>query len=769
MLDLALRDEKLAVEETASIEWHVAPCRRREIEILTHNLLYLIDRDGVKPSDIIVMAPDITPYVPFIRACFENGGTSLDYQIYDLKLSSQNSFIQGFQQLLSLPKNRFDAVSVLQLFEHPAVMKKLKLSAGDLKTIAKWVKETRINWGLSASHRNEVLEAQEQGENGGSWERGLHRLVLGLIASDDPSSVPYDNIEMTSAPLLSVVLETMNRLKEALSPFCLSEKKALHEWARLLKELQSAFFSADGLGDQAVEEEQNLLEIFSRFERIKAFGPETKFSWAFVEKQLEKAFSEQSMNFRESHIGGVKFCSLLPMRAVPAKVVALIGMEEGVFPKIERPSPLNELTRHPETDYVPKSKDYDRSLFLEALLSARQTLLLSHAEESEESRPSVLILELMNALDSAYHHRGKAISECVKVVHPFRASDPLYFQNKAGLRNFSPLDFAAARSTLAPKENRAHFFSELLQAKSPQASGEESLSLTISDLTACSKNPLKMYFNHHLGMDIQEKDDISDEDPFSLDPLDRHHLRQMLFTSPLDKTIEAGKEKGLWPSSLFQECAVDKFSNEGRSLQAYLGGHDLAPDDYFTVEFDLRTKSPQKVNEALWLVPAMKAGPFTLTGALKDVTKEGLCRIKNHSIQDLFELWPQILILNHLAQVLPVKTQLLLTKERKTVPCAVEDHGDWLEKYCSYVDECRRRPSPLLPEWIDDLIKGKSVDEKVSQQLARDERKTHNKTLLYCMRRKHMDALSEENQNTWKEALKTMIPLDHALFQKGRR
>ena len=47
------------------------------------------------------------------------------------------------------------------------------------------------------------------------------------------------------------------------------------------------------------------------------------------------------MTYREDHLQTVRFCSLMPLRSIPAKVIALLGMQEGAFPRSDHHSSLN--------------------------------------------------------------------------------------------------------------------------------------------------------------------------------------------------------------------------------------------------------------------------------------------------------------------------------------------------------------------------------------------------------------------------------------------
>ena len=74
--------------------------------------------------------------------------------------------------------------------------------------------------------------------------------------------------------------------------------------------------------------------------------------------------------------GGVTFATLMPMRAVPFRVVALLGMNDGDYPRSAPPSDFDLMALDVRPGDRSRRED-DRYLFLEALLSARERLHVS--------------------------------------------------------------------------------------------------------------------------------------------------------------------------------------------------------------------------------------------------------------------------------------------------------------------------------------------------------------------------------------------------------
>ena len=75
-------------------------------------------------------------------------------------------------------------------------------------------------------------------------------------------------------------------------------------------------------------------------------------------------------NFRT---GTLTICTLLPMRSVPHRVVALVGLDDGVFPRATTPDGDDALARRPVTGER-DVRGEDRQLLLDALMSAGEHL-----------------------------------------------------------------------------------------------------------------------------------------------------------------------------------------------------------------------------------------------------------------------------------------------------------------------------------------------------------------------------------------------------------
>ena len=166
-----------------SLQFHSCHSPMREMEVLHDQLLALFEEQpDLKPHDIVVMAPDISVYAPFIEAVFATAPEALriPFSISDRGARAENGVIDTFLRILEAAGSRFTASSVLSILESVPLQRNFDLAEPDLEIIRTWIEETGIRWGIDAAHRAE-LGLPAFGEN--SWRAGLDRLLLGYAGA----------------------------------------------------------------------------------------------------------------------------------------------------------------------------------------------------------------------------------------------------------------------------------------------------------------------------------------------------------------------------------------------------------------------------------------------------------------------------------------------------------------------------------------------------------------------------------------------------------
>jgi exodeoxyribonuclease V gamma subunit len=752
-----------------SIQIHASATRLREIQALYNTLLNMIaihadSEDPIGPNDMIVMAPNIVEYEPFIKMVFAQPEGGLDAQILDLHLSSQSLLVQGFLHLLSLPFGRWDAVSLLQLFHYPAFQRKQRIKLEDLHLIEKWIKETGINWGHHSSHRNELLERSHCPEGmadpspAGTWEFGMERLFAGLVFDPNSiglSSAPYENIEFSQSELLGKILSLLRALHEELRPLGDNTLFKLSEWSNFLQTLFEKYFEASSEENKDLGDLLSQLEVFSH---VSTALPEAAYSFLSIKKHLEAALSRQSAAYQESHLSAVRFCSILPMRTIPAKVVVWIGMHEGAFPRQDRKLSLNMLSGNSKADFIPSQTDFDRYLFLEGLLSARKYFVMSYLNYSpkdlKEQAPSLLVAELMNYIDSAYVIQESPPSIHCHFKHPYNAFDASYFAADSLYPNYSQEDYRQAKAFYhIQKKPSHHFIPQFIPAETEALN--EDLKIDLKDLNAFARNPIKTYFNHALGiyLDSPDEHDLRVDEKFQLSPLDKHDLKQKALRNPTEFVLHEYDKKGQMPFGLLKDLALEDVIEDINEMK----GHIRDPEGLFEIEFSDFNKSPRQLENGAWQLPPLRIKyrqhQLVITGKFRDVTKEGLVIHYRADKEDLVKALPQILVFHSLLKQypLPVGTNYIFSKDGKVCPPFMEDPLHLLEKFLDYYFFGINNASPLIPEWVPLLLSSnkENIREKLAGFMNNPHKKVYNDYAQWMVREGNFPHI-ENNLDEWK-------------------
>lgn len=515
-----------------SIRVHSCHSPMREMEVLQDQMLDWFQRDpALTPRDIVVMTPDIETYAPFIHAVFgspEYEARTIPFNVADQGERRQSHVIDTFLQLLALPDTRLGAATVLAFLETAAVRDRFGIIELDLDLIRSWIDETNIRWGIDAAHRAR-LKLPALDDN--TWRAGLDRMLLGYAMSGRGERVfhdilPCDDIEGRAAAVLGRFVEFIERIIAAVG--LLQQKRSLDDWAETLGSLLRDFFQPS---EDAALELQTIRDQLTRLRRHQALsGFDQPIELAAVLERLVPAL-EQDIHNSGFLTGGVTFCGLKPMRSIPFKIVCLVGMNDGAFPRPTQHLSFDLMAAKPRLGDRSTRED-DRYLFLETLLSARDRLHLSYVGQSirdnSEAPPSVLLSELMDCIVQGFEleqtEDGGGVLSRILVHHRLQAFSEEYFKPQGRLFSYSQENCRASAAVRSARATPMAFIQKSLPE--PEAEFRE---LTLDDLASFLGNPARFFLTRRLRLQLpEEAEELSEREPFTLDALANHHLKQEL-------------------------------------------------------------------------------------------------------------------------------------------------------------------------------------------------------------------------------------------------
>ncbi|MFJ3077617.1 exodeoxyribonuclease V subunit gamma [Pseudomonas sp. NPDC087029] len=555
-----------------SVRFHVAHSPQREVEILHDQLLARFSADPtLRPRDVIVMLPAIDTYAPHIRAVFgqleRKDPRYIPFTLTDQGQRGRDPLLIALEHLLKLPDSRFAVSEVLDLLDVPAVRARFAIREGDLPTLHRWIEGAGIRWGLNAEQRATL--GLPAGLEQNSWRFGLRRMLLGYavgVGEGCDGIEPYDEIGGLDAALIGPLVALLDALDVAYQ--ALSQPATAGQWGDRLQALLQVFFLAEGEHDefllmQLQELRDSWLEVCEGV-ALQDLLPLTVVREAWLSGLDQGKLSQRFL------AGSVNFCTLMPMRAIPFRVVCLLGMNDGDYPRAQQPLDFDLMA----SDYRPgdrSRREDDRYLLLEALLSARDQLYISWVgrsiRDNSERPASVLIGQLRDHLAAGWRpagttdapQAGEQLLHALTQEHPLQPFSPRYFQKGSALFSY------------------AHEWQLLHQQADGQAPPDAGLlpyasdeALTLTQLQDFLRHPVRHFFSQRLKVFFEALEaPTPDEEPFVLDALQRYSASESLLGAALADPEQA--EHALQAQARrLQACGMLPLAGFGEILQAEL-------------------------------------------------------------------------------------------------------------------------------------------------------------------------------------------------------
>ncbi|WP_158885506.1 exodeoxyribonuclease V subunit gamma [Rhodanobacter sp. L36] len=437
------KDVLPALRDDASLRVHACHTRLRELEVLKNTLLRsLADDPTLQHRDIVVMAPDISAYAPYLAAVFGEPAQyrvdplHIPWHLADVGLSRAHPLMSAFAQVLDVAQSRFTVSEVLDFLDVPAVARRFAIDSGSREAVERWLRRSRVAWGLDAD-----MKAQAGGAavDANSWKFGFDRMYAGWIVGENDDGalldgiLPLDGVSGIAVESVGQLDRLVGELRRARDEFATA--KPLSAWSEWLLQLIDALFLAD-LRDDA---ENNALDALRRLAaslgtQASEVGMNTSLPWSVVREAVRGALD--AVPERQAFLlGGVTFCGLVPQRSIPFRAVCLIGMNEGEFPRPGGDAGLNKILAQPRRgDRDTRSED--RYLFLEAMMSARDILHISFIGEGvrdgKPRNPAAPLAELLQFLDEQ-HGLAQAgdMPRPWILRHPLQPFDARYYERDA--------------------------------------------------------------------------------------------------------------------------------------------------------------------------------------------------------------------------------------------------------------------------------------------------------------------------------------------------
>lgn len=432
------------VPEDDTISIHACHSPMREAQVLKDLLMDTFERHPeIAAHDVIVMMPDIEAYAPYIEAVFSREHT-LPFTISDRRHRMESPTIEAFLKILALKGSRLEQSRVMDLLLCPAVAEKFDIVPGDVQCLTEMVCQAGILWGIDPEHRRQMTG---KGFVENTWQFGLQRLFMGVAMPEtaqvlvNDAVLPCPFIEGPDAQILGKFARFCHTLFRHLA--ALEGKQTPARWESVVTGLVREMFASDPSREPDIRFLFQMCQDMTREAFFGGFAGTLEF---FAVQDLMKGKLDQTVAQGNFLAGGITFCNLMPMRSIPFRVVALMGMDEAAFPRKIPVRGFDLISAHPCRGDK-NLRDEDRHLFLETLLSARDRLIITFTGMSIKDNTPVpcsgVVSELADVMARTFIFPPGYRWWTTHRLHPFH---PVYFDATPGFFSYSSDQCNIARS-----------------------------------------------------------------------------------------------------------------------------------------------------------------------------------------------------------------------------------------------------------------------------------------------------------------------------------
>jgi exodeoxyribonuclease V gamma subunit len=607
-------DERALLEpEDRSLQVHACHGRARQVEVMRDAILHLLaDDPTLEPRDIVVMCPDIEVFAPLIHATFgavtageeeddalPTGAKRIDLHVRlaDRSLRQTNAVLGVVAQLLDLVGGRLTASQVLDLAGRAPVRRRFRLDDDDLARVAQWAHDGGVRWGLDAAQR-----AQYRLERlpANTWQAGWDRVLVGVAMAEEGQRLfegvlPFDDVGSGDIDLAGRFAEFLQRLRTIVDAF--AEPMALDAWAAAIGD------AADNLTAAPGPETWQRVQLGRLLEEVVDEGTTsgTVTQTALVLPEVRALLADRlrgrptRASFRTGHL---TICTLVPMRSVPHRVVCLMGLDDGLFPR-QTARDGDDLLLVDQHVGDRDARSEDRQLLLDAVLAATDHLVITYSARDERTNlrrpPAVPLGELLDVVDRTARFPDAATTrEWVVVEHPLQPFDVRNFAAGALVTgqtwSFDRVALDGARALAGDRAGAPPFLAGPLPP-------EEGSVIELDHLVRFVQHPVRAFLRRRLGVGgTARDDDLDDALSVELNALEKWSVGERLLEARLagadkDASIATEIARGELPPDLLAESVLAGVYPVVEQLVA--AAADYVPTSEASASVDVRVELPE--------------------------------------------------------------------------------------------------------------------------------------------------------------------------------
>ena len=555
-----------------SIQIHVCHSSLRQLEVLKDQLIHWLAQSSVehprRPSDVLVLVPDLKQIEPLIRSVFPHvpnqEGVYLPVKIAGVtQLDAVNAW-RAVLGRIELVEGRFTIEDFADWLNLNATQLRYALNIQNTERIIALLISAGFKRGLDDAHLQRGLSPEDE-DYRFSFKFALDRLVLGVAIPEHAmfeNTLSYAQVLPSDFELISTLITIYQDFAERrywMTAHELGTQSGLKSDAETwLKMLMQDILEFEQVGVEALKTVREIVKKQERMLTLASFYDEHENPiLKNIHLPLPYLLAE-IQNILEGQIdqalptGQITFSQIGLIRPLPYQLIVMMNLDSGKFPNrsTHLPFDLMEILR-PQLGDRSRLED-DQGAFLDALCLAQENLWLFYngfdVSDGEVRDPSSVLQELIQHI--AFISQSDSSEQTNTIIEKHGIEIPEHIQSLYHIHSLQPFDpsgFETAEN-IRYQDQWYQVAQQIRQADNLShrdawvntAYPVTQDSLTVLDTGQWIQDvtfPARLYLKT-LGVENLSAEDIpAQTEPLVLDGLARYQIRDFLQKQELGKDV----------------------------------------------------------------------------------------------------------------------------------------------------------------------------------------------------------------------------------------
>ncbi|MBK0062801.1 MULTISPECIES: exodeoxyribonuclease V subunit gamma [unclassified Acinetobacter] len=590
-----------------SIQIHVCHSGLRQLEVLRDQLIYWLAQGTAeqprRPSDILVLTPNLKALEPLIRSVFPTTASD-DHVFLPVKIAgiAQLDVLNAWRAVLGriqLLQGRFNYDEFADWLSLNATQLCYGLDDSQVSRLLELLAAAGFKRGFDTAHLQQSLAPDDQ-DYRYSFKFALDRLALGIAIPDHvlfEGVLSYAQVQPDDFELIGKLIQIYAHFDQRrywLVAHEQGEQLAVEAWLKRLMtditEFEQAGVTALKPAREAIKKQERMVTLASFYgEAETQHLRQIALPLPYLIEEIQLTLENQTAQAEPT--GQITFSQIGQIRPLPYRLIVLMNLDQGQFPNRDSHTPFDLMdVLRPQLGDRSRLED-DQGAFLDAVLLAQDNLWLFYngfdVNDGEIREPSSIVQELKAHL--AYIVKSEVEleeREGSKRTQLEQLSIPPHLASLYRIHSLQPFDVSGFTQQPALQRYQDHWYQVAQHIQQPQGQrqpwvnidyqpqSQELLLLDSQQWIADVTFPARLYLKT-LGVENLTEHRLLDQDePLFLDGLGRYSIREFLHQHPVDAPADllldqlpVSKIKySAWQQSVFeQECLQERLQQYAMS------------------------------------------------------------------------------------------------------------------------------------------------------------------------------------------------------------